>query len=477
MRFRAGLFGVGNFGENARSGFAVRYDMKEIPLLIVAVLAAALCGCAKEQKKDSLIPPTPALLTPAVSKDVYAYIATSGTTAAFESVSIVPQVSGQIVKINFKQGDFVKAGQILAEIDKRPYRAAVMQAEGNLRQALAQLKIDELEVERNRKLAKNNYVDKQTFDSYVAKVEADKGTVEALKGALETAKINLDWCDLRAPVDGKVGLYNINVGNVVTANSSAITTIEYADKLYVDFVIPSQRLYDALGLMKERGGMLDITVSYIEDDMASERFRKAKVNIVLNRIRYETGTAVLRGELDNADHLFWPDQPVKVVVDMAKLNSAVLVPDECVQMNQAGEFVYVATPYKGGVYVMRQQPVESGQLYPGQLRLVKGGVKSGELVALRVSDLRLQAGPFVYRADAGGRIMDAEGKPIVDPELMRKFMYEASTIAGELRAEYMKKAAQSAAKADAVQAQVRAATRSVNSGAASGAPSGAGAQK
>lgn len=111
-----------------------------------------------------------------------AYISTLGTTASRSSVNVVAQVSGQISEIRFKQGDLVKKGDILAVIDKRPFAAAVKQAEGNLAQAKAQLKIDQLQVGRNRTLAKDNYVDKQTFDTLVAKVEVDKGQVEAWRG-------------------------------------------------------------------------------------------------------------------------------------------------------------------------------------------------------------------------------------------------------------------------------------------------------
>ena len=438
--------------------------MNKINRITFVVLAASafICGCAKKEQKSGLIPPTPALMTQAVSENVHEYISTLGTTAAMDSANIVAQVTGMIVKINFRQGEQVKAGQVLAEIDPRPYEAAVMQAEGNLKQALAQLKIDELEVERNRKLVKNNYVDKQTFDSYVAKVESDKGAVQALKGVLDNANLNLEWCKIKAPIDGKVGLYNINVGNVVAANSSVITTIERVDRLFVDFVVPSQRLYDVLTLMNARGGKLGIRVSYIEDDFAQKRFRDAEVGVVLNKIRYETGTAVLRGELENKDFLFWPDQPVKVSVNMERMEGAVLVPDGAVQMNQEGEYVYLATPNKAGVYVLRQAKVQTGQLYPGNMRLVKSGVKAGDLVVLRVSQLLLQAGPFVYRANEKGMIIGQDGKPITDPAAMKAFMKNAAEVAGGLRAEYMKSRMQAAAGATKAQAAVKEAVQSVN---------------
>ncbi len=412
--------------------------MKKTIVLLTAI-SAILAGCAKEEKKAVSIPPTPAQLTKAESKNIHEYISTLGTTASLHSVNIVPQVSGQIVSINFKQGDYVKKGQILAVIDKRPYEAALKQAEGNLIQARAQLKIDELEAKRNKELAKDGYVDKQKYDSLLAKVEVDKGVLATCEGVYQDAKIKLDWCDVRAPADGKLGLYNINAGNIVAAGASTITTIEYVDKLFVDFVIPSQRLNDAMKLLKERDGKLNIMVSFIEDDM-KDRSRKAKASIVLNKIRYETGTAILRGELDNKDHLFWPSQPVSVTIDMKGIDNAVLVPDICIQLNNAGSFVYVATPYKDGVFIISQRQVKKGQIYENDMRRVEG-VKAGEYVVMRASQLRLQAGPFVYMADEKGSIIGKDGKAITNQEAVAKFFADTAKICDALRAEQMKKQA------------------------------------
>ncbi len=424
-----------------RFGEKVMNDVCKIATISAAAVCFMICGCEKKQEAI-LRPPTPAVLTEAVSKTLPKYVSSLGTIAASESVNVVPQVSGQIVKINFNQGDFVKKGQVLAKIDSRPYEAAVRQAEGNLRQAKAQLKIDELEVERNRNLAKNNYVDKQTFDSYLAKVEMDKGNVESLQAVLDDAKIKLDWCDVKAPVDGKVGFYNITVGNVVQAGAGTpITTIEDVDNLYVDFVIASQDLNDVMNFMKSSGGKLKILVSYIEDDMSDKKSRLATADIVLNKIRYATGTAILRGSLENKDHLFWPNQPVKVVLYLETVKDAVLVPDVCVQTGTLGQYVYVARPVEGGVYRMEQVWVESGQLYEGGLRMISGDVKGGDLIAQRVLHLMLQAGPFVYRATDNGAIYGPDGKVISTPEGASDFIKKSSVLTEKLRAEYFAKQA------------------------------------
>ena len=414
--------------------------MRKLTILFF-VGSILLCACAKkEEKKQVSMPPTPAELVRAEAGNVSEYISTMGTIASQNSVNIVPQVSGQIVAINFKQGQSVKKGDILAVIDKRPYQAVLMQAKGALRQAKAQLKIDELSVVRNKKLAKDGYVDKQTYDSLVAKVEVDKGIVETALANVKTAEINLDWCDIKAPVDGKVGLYNINIGNVVASGSSVITTIENVEKLFVDFIIPSQRLYDVLNFMKTNNGKMSVEVSYIEEIM-SERKRKAEVSVVLNKIRYESGTAVLRGSLDNDDFMFWPNQPVNVRVDLKKIPDSVLIPDICIQLNAIGPYIYVATPVKNGVFTVRMVQIKKGQLF-GENRSITG-IKVGDYVVKRISQLRLQAGPFVYRTTTTGVILDENGKPLTSKEAIMKFMGDATKVADELRAEMFKKMASS----------------------------------
>ena len=434
-------------------------------LIQIAAISAAVSiltfGCQKKIEKKVSYPPTPATLAKAEGKNVRKYIDTLGTISSLHSVNVVPQVSGQSVKINFKQGQHVNAGDVLAEIDSRPYEAAVLQAQGSLRQAEAQLKIDSLDVERNKKLAKDNYIDKQTFDTLVAKVEVDKGIVETCKAALMTAQINLDWCKIKSPISGKVGLYNINSGNVVAAGSSIITTIEQVDNLYVDFVVPSQSLYDVKRFMESNGGKTHVDVSYIENNLGNRK-TVAEVDIILNKIRYESGTAILRGKLDNKDGLFWPNQPVKVRVNLEEQKDAVLIPNICIQIGPKSHFVYVATPYKDGVYIIKQADVEEGQLFDNDMRAVTG-VKAGEFVVKNTSNLRLQAGPFVYAATPQGLIIGADSKPIIDPAKMREFMVNATKVADELRAKFMKQAAEAAAKKQAPIEALKAAEKAASS--------------
>ena len=265
--------------------------MKKAEILSAVLIAAAcLAGCAKKAEAPRPIPPAPVVLGEAVQKDVFKFIDTLGTANSLQSVKIVPQVTGQVVKINFKQGDYVKEGDILAQIDKRPYSAQVLAAEASVAKAKAQLEIDELDAARNKKLAEQNFVSKQAYDTLVARVAADKVVLKGAEADLEMAKLNLDWCDVRAPISGKAGFFNIDLGNIVNANSpsSMITTIEQTDKLYVDFFVPSARQFEVQDLMKKRGGSLDLEVSYIAGEKLNGKTAKAKVLAVENRARYSS---------------------------------------------------------------------------------------------------------------------------------------------------------------------------------------------
>ena len=403
-------------------------------LFAVLIAAACVAGCAKKAEAPRQIPPAPVVLGEAEQRDVFKFIDTLGTTSSFQSVKIVPQVTGQIVKINFKQGDYVKEGDILVEIDKRQYHAGVLAAEAAVAKAKSQLKIDELDASRNKKLAEQNFVSKQTYDSLVAAVESDKAALKSAEAELETAKINLDWCDVRAPISGKAGFFNIDLGNVVNANSqnSMITTIEQTDKLYVDFFVPSARQFEVQSLMKERGGSLDLDVACVDGKVSNGKTVKAKVVAVENRARYSSSTLVLRGFLDNKDFVFWPDQSVKVSLELDEVKGAVLVDNAAVQVDNVGHFVYVAEHVEGGVYRVKKVQVKLGQLYPGGKYLVEG-LKKGDKVIV-YGQLRVADGAFAYSATEQGVPFGADGKPIADPQKIQEFVKGATEIKARLEA-------------------------------------------
>jgi len=424
--------------------------MKNTVRIVLSLAALIAFGaCTKKEEAKVSRPPSPVVLGSAQTKNAPRYLECLGTIHSFNSVSVMPQVTGQIVEITFKQGDIVKEGDIIAKIDPRPFQAAVMQAQGNLNQALAQLKIDELEVTRNKTLVKDKYIDQQTFDTYVAKVEMDKGVIETCRGALEQAKINLEWCTIKSPVGGKIGFYEIDLGNIVNANVSKITSIEQIDKLYVDFVIPNQFLNEVKTFMDKNGGKLDLVVKYIEDDMR-HLSQDATVSIIQNQVRYQSGTVVLRGELENSKGIFWPNQPIKANLVLESLKDAVVIPYQSIETGPVGKYVYAAKVAEWPVRLIEKKTVEIIQVNDDGTAIVKG-VNGGDDLVIN-GQLGVSMGSFAlaYSSTLMGLPYEQDGKTTINPAKLHEFIGNATQIAEKLRAqEHAKAAAKAAPQAEA----------------------------
>jgi multidrug efflux system membrane fusion protein len=365
-------------------------------------------GCGKKADEAQGMPPSMVTAATAVAKDVPLYLDTIGQTTAYESVNIVSQVEGQIVEMPFTQGTMVQKGDVLVEIYKPPFEAAVEKAAGAVATDKANLTLAQYQMDRSAPLLKGSLISKQQYDSYVAQVDATKGQLQSDEGDLATAQINLDYATIIAPVDGMVGTYNINVGNVVKVNDVAITTIQQMDPLYADFVVAVTDFPEVVKYFKQYNGRLPVHVESLSD---ASRSLEGNLTILGNAIAASTGTVTVRTTLANPDQLFWPNQPVRARIILDTLKDAVLVPDEAVQLNQQGRYVFVVAPPKaaGGMATVEQRPVEIGQLQEGSLRVVTSGVKAGEVVVVR-NQLFLQPGGEVVVESLDGKdLMPAAG--------------------------------------------------------------------
>lgn len=362
-----------------------------------------LGGCGKKAEGPPGMPPSMVTAATAAAKDVPLYLDAIGQTTAFESVNIVSQVEGQIVEMPFTQGAMVQKGDVLVEIYKPPFEAAVEKAAGAVATDRANLALAQLQMDRSAPLLPQNLISKQQYDTYVAQVDATKGQLRSDEGDLATAQINLDYATIVAPVDGMVGTYNINVGNVVKVNDVAITTIQQMDPLYADFVVAVTDFPEVVKYFEQNGGRLPVHVESLSD---ASRALDGNLTILGNAIAASTGTVTVRTTLANPDRLFWPNQPVRARIVLDTLKAAVLVPDEAVQLNQQGRYVFVVAPPKaaGGMATVEQRQVEIGQLQDGNLRVVTTGVRAGEVVVVR-NQLFLQPGGEVVVASLDGKNM------------------------------------------------------------------------
>jgi len=352
-----------------------------ITLLIIGLM---LSGCRKKQVaiEQPLVWVT---VSKAVARDVPIYIDEIGSCTAHEVVSIRPQASGQITEINFTDGTDLKKGDLVFTIDPRPYDAALAQAKASFVQSTAALTLAKSEFERVKGLLPTGAISKEIYDIKQNAVVVGDAQIQACQAAIQAAQVNLDYCFIRSPIDGRAGQRFVDVGNVVTANTNAdgdvLLVIQRLDPIYADFTIAEQDLASVRQEMAK--GVLKTYVRLPDESDANAR--EGRLTFLDNAVRKETGTVKLRATLSNTDHYFWPGQFVLVRLVLSTLKGAVTVPSESVQNSQNGQFVYVVKrdqtvelrPVTAKRTLDSQTVVEGVQaeeviVTDGQLRLVPG---------------------------------------------------------------------------------------------------------
>lgn len=341
--------------------------------LVTLVLVSS--GCEKKKEKKTAPPPS-VTIARAQSKDVPIYLNAIGYTTAFEVVDVMSQVDGQLMEIHFKQGADVKKGDLLFTIDQRPYEAALEEAEGNLKESVAALEINQLAVNRSRPLLSQNLISQQDFDALQAAVQESVGQVQMNEGAVDAARINLEFCSIRSPIDGLIDIYEVNAGNIILVDDRTdLTSIRRIDPLYVDFVLSERDLPDLQNAIKAASpDALELDVSLMTKDKIS---RKAKLEVVGNTIQRNAGVARLRGIMKNEDHRFWPGESINVRIVLRTEKNATVIPEECVQLGQRGYSVFVVNKDD----TVEHRFIKLGERIGSDV-IVTSGIKVGERVVL-----------------------------------------------------------------------------------------------
>lgn len=307
--------------------------------LLSAVCVLALAGC-KKAPAPMQMPPRPVTVAKAILATSPRYIESIGNCVSPESVDVRPQVTGQLLKIHFNQGDFVKKGQLLFTIDERPYAALLEAAKASLVRDQAQLKVNEDQLRRSKELAPGNYISPQQLDQLSADVDLSKGAVQGDLANIDTARINLEYCTIESPIDGVTGSYQIDAGNVVfSTDPRVLVSIQAVDPLWVQFTVTEIQLGLVMPLMQK--GTLKVRVFPRDNDLA---YKEAEVFFIDNAVDTKTGTINLRGTLPNAERLFWPGRFVRVQLVLEEVPQTVLVPASAVQLGQDGHFVIGVGP-------------------------------------------------------------------------------------------------------------------------------------
>ena len=353
--------------------------------LWMTALLVCLPGCEKPKPVTltmPALPPKAVSVATVTTRDVPIYLDAEGETTAYQMVNVVARVEGQITEMPFQQGSLVKRGDKLAVIYPDPYQAAVDKAEGQVNTDHANLKLASDTLDRNRLMLPEKLVSQQQIDVLEAQVNALKGQLQVDEALLKTARINLGYTVITAPVEGMVGTYRINVGNVIKADDLPITTIQTLDPIYADFVISETDFPLMRKFFNANGGKLKVHVRSLSDSTAE---RDGDLTILGNAVAATTGTVSLRATIENSDRLFWPNQPIHVRILLNTLPNAMVVPESAVLLSQQGEFVFVVgTPAKAGdLPPAEMRPVQTGQTQEDGTKVVTAGLKPGEQVVVQ----------------------------------------------------------------------------------------------
>jgi multidrug efflux system membrane fusion protein len=346
--------------------------------LMTAVLLAALVACAKEkpQARDERIPVSVAV---AKQTDVPVQITAIGSVQPVSTVDVRALAGGQLTRVSFREGEDVRRGQLLFSIDPRPYQAALAQAQANLARDQAVLRNAESEAARYAELVKKDYVTKEEYGRIVAAAESARAVAAADRAAIQNAQLQLSYCEIRSPLDGRTGSLLVHAGNIIKANDiTPLVTINQTQPIYVQFSVPEKQL----GQLRARLGS-DIPVTAVPQGTTSPV--QGKLTFVDNSVNASTGTITLKATFPNQDRALWPGQFVNVAVTLSNRTHAVVVPAQAVQNSQRGQYVYVVKQDQG----VEMRPVTVSQAGDQQV-VIDHGVAAGETV---VTDGQLRLTP------------------------------------------------------------------------------------
>lgn len=339
------------------------------------LLTLALAACNRNvQAAGPTGPPTPLVtIVQASSQDVPRYLDEIGKNAAYESVTVTPQVGGRIIERHFRDGENLRKGQLLFVIDPRPYKAQLDSAQATLAQNKAALDLAKIQFSRDQEIINTRAISRQDYDTKKNAVDVNEAQVAAAKAAVETAKLNLEYCYIHSPIDGRAGARLVDVGNVVQANTTGLLSVQRLDPIYATFTVTER---DLPAVQKQMGlGELKAMVRLPSEPEAKARV--GRVEFLDNTVQNGTGTVNLRATVSNSDRHFWPGQFVDVKLVLATEKGAVLIPNQATQVSQQGPFVYV---------VKADDTAELRQVQLGQRQgedvVVTAGVAANERVVL-----------------------------------------------------------------------------------------------
>ena len=356
---------------------------------LILAICAALAGCSSQQAKSAkAVSPPPAIpvgVATVKQGDFNVYLNGLGSVEAFYTVSLKTRIDGQIMQVNFREGQDVKKGETLLVIDPRPYEVALAQSQANLQKDEAQLNNAKAQYERNKVLYEQGVIAKQDLDTLQASFGTFEGTIASDKAAIKNAELNLTYCYIKSPIDGRVGLRQVDPGNYVTgAGGTALLVITQLHPIAVIFTLPEDQLLQVRDHMRQ--GPLDVD-AYSSDDKT--KLSSGKLLTIDNQIDATTGTVKLKAVFDNPDNNLWPNQFVNAHLLLETRKNAITAPAAALQRGPDGTFAYVVDANN----TVQMKPLQVA-LTQGSTAVVTSGLQAGDKIVTDGQE-KLQVGSRV----------------------------------------------------------------------------------
>lgn len=382
---------ISHFSTNPQPACAIQKAL--LALILCSALTLPLSACGKDEKPgkkgNAERPPAPVTVALVTEKQIPVEMEGSGHVEAGHSVEVRPRISGQLLAVHFREGQDVRKGDLLFTVDPAPFKAKLDQARADLERDKAKRDLAARQVKRYKDISDKGYLSIEEYERLQNEVAVLDATIKADKAAVETARLNLSYCTIRAEIGGVAGETSVDPGNqVAPSDSTALTSIRQLSRLDVTFSVPEQFVNDIRSAMAK--GRVSVRA---RGDGVSSPAATGVLTFIDNRIDSATGTVTLKARFDNNEKILWPGQFVRVVMGLPFSEQGPVIPSQAIQTGQKGLYVYVVD----GKNTVSMRTVRPGRAVNGET-LILEGLEPGETVVVQ-GQLKLSEGAAVTIAD------------------------------------------------------------------------------